>query len=165
MIERHNPRHLWNEIVPRLWMGGTHIMDRHAKPEEGKIPTKKNFDVIYTFFNRARGAAKGIKEVRYGFEDGPMEGFSPEEELADIVWMAHQDWKAGKRVYIRCAGGINRSGLVTALVLIREGYEPQAAIDRIRDRRGAIALCNEHFVDFLVNQTDVEFWREYGNRK
>jgi hypothetical protein len=85
-------------------MGGTHIMDRHAKPEEGKIPTKKNFDVIYTFFNRARGAAKGIKEVRYGFEDGPMEGFSPEEELADIVWMAHQDWKAGKRVYIRCAG-------------------------------------------------------------
>jgi len=104
MIERHNPRHLWNEIVPRLWMGGTHIMDRHAKPEEGKIPTKKNFDVIYTFFNRARGAAKGIKEVRYGFEDGPMEGFSPEEELADIVWMAHQDWKAGKRVYIRCAG-------------------------------------------------------------
>ena len=164
MNEFERPKHLWNEIVPGLWMGGTDRFDRHGKPEEGKIPTKKHFDVIYTFFNRARGAAKGIREIRYGFEDGPMDGFNPEEELADIVTLAHRDWKAGKRVYIRCAGGINRSGLVTALVLIREGLEPQAAIDRIRKRRGAMALCNEHFVDFLLNRTDVEFWREYGNR-
>jgi len=143
-------------------MGGTDRMDRHGRPEEGKIPTKKHFDVIYTFFNRARGAAKGIKEVRYGFEDGPMEGFSPETELADIVAMAHHDWKTGKRVYIRCQGGVNRSGLVTALVLIREGFTPQAAIDRIRSRRGEIALFNEHFVAFLLEQTDPEFWRNHG---
>lgn len=160
MNEFERPKHLWNEIVPKLWMGGTDRTDRHGRTEEGKIPSKKHFDVIYTFFNRARGAAKGIKEVRYGFEDGPMEGFVPEDELYDIVVMAHKDWKAGKRVYIRCAGGINRSGLVTALILIREGWEPQAAIDRIRNRRGQMALCNEHFVTWLTETTRPDYWRE-----
>jgi protein-tyrosine phosphatase len=160
MTERERPKHLWNEIVPGLWMGGTDKYDRHGRTEEAKIPTKKHFDVIYTFFNRARGAVKGIREIRYGFEDGPMNDFSPENELAEIVAMAHRDWKTGKRVYIRCQGGLNRSGLVTALVLIRDGWEPQAAIDRLRSRRGEIVLCNQEFVDWLTNEADLEFWRK-----
>lgn len=117
--------------------------------------------MIYTFFNRARGAAKGIREIRYGFEDGPMNDLSPEDELAEIVAMAHHDWKTGKRVYIRCQGGLNRSGLVTALVLIRDGWEPQAAIDRLRSRRGEMVLCNEEFAAWLTQTADTDFWRTF----
>lgn len=59
---------------------------------------------------------------------------------------------------MRCQAGLNRSGLVMALVLIREGYTADEAIALIRLRRGSAALCNHQFVAWL-RQVDVEAWR------
>ena len=38
--------------------------------------------------------------------------------------------------------GWNRSGLITALALMKSGYDPKEAIDLIRARRSPHALCN-----------------------
>jgi hypothetical protein len=46
-----------------------------------------------------------------------------------------------------------------ALVLIREGYSPEDAVELIRATRGDIALCNHTFVRWLTNRADVHYWR------
>ena len=97
--------------------------------------------------------------MRFGFDDGDMTDFSPERDLAFLVREAHRDWKEGKRVLIRCQAGWNRSGLVTALVLIRDGYSPEEAIDLIRANRCSHALSNSIFERWLLEAADVNFWR------
>ena len=54
-------------------------------------------------------------------------------------------------VLVRCQAGLNRSGLVTALVLLLAGWEPGDAVRHIRARRSPHALFNRHFVRRLVD--------------
>ena len=134
------PRELWSQLLPGLWQGGTDdndIYDQLAKP----AITKKNFDFV----------------IRFGFYDSDMADFDP-NDLQGIVRMAHAEWKRGQRVLIRCQAGMNRSGLIMALVLIREGYTAQEAIDLIRDKRSKHALFNGRFEKWL-SEVDVSAWR------
>ena len=172
---------LWSEIVEGLWQGGTDDTDvvgyhpladtrsgaslgyfeRKAIAEAGACRiTRADFDSVYTLYARANGASWRVKEVRFGFDDGNMSDFSPERDLAFLVREAHRDWKEGRKVLIRCQAGWNRSGLVTALVLIRDGNSPEEAIDLIRSRRCSHALSNSIFERWLLEAADVEFWRE-----
>jgi len=68
--------------------------------------------------------------------------------LADLVADLR---RAGKQVLIHCAGGMNRSGLLVAAALVREGMEAQEAIALIRARRPG-ALNNRQFVRHLLEQ-------------
>ena len=86
-----------------------------------------------------------------------MADFDP-NDLQGIVRMAHAEWKRGQRVLIRCQAGMNRSGLIMALVLIREGYTAQEAIDLIRTKRSKHALFNGRFEKWL-SEVDVSAWR------
>jgi protein-tyrosine phosphatase len=89
-----------------------------------------------------------------------MKDLDPERDLTFLVREAHSDWKAGKKVLIRCQAGINRSGLITALVLIRDGHTPREAIALIRSTRCEAALTNSHFEEYLLNVADVGYWRQ-----
>jgi len=102
-----------------------------------------------------------IKELRFGFYDSSLTDFDPVENLLDIVKMAHKDWKSGKRVLIRCQAGLNRSGLVMALVLIRDGYEPADAIKLMREKRSSWVLCNKNFERYLLglDEKQLAIWR------
>ncbi len=116
---------------------------------------------MYTLYANAEPVDWFVKEVRLGFYDSAMGDFNPETELEDVVKMAHKDWKSGKRVLIRCQAGLNRSGIVMALVLIREGYSPEEAITVMREKRSEAVLCNKHFVDYLLglNEDKVALWK------
>ena len=59
------------------------------------------------------------------------------------------DWKAGKKVLVRCQAGMNRSGLMVALILLRDRMKIDDAIALIRKKRSAYALDNAHFVKYL----------------
>jgi hypothetical protein len=160
------PRDLWTETLPNLWQGGT--LDTWAEDHwflqidrPSKRITTKDFDSVYTLYASAEPADWFVKEVRLGFWDSAMGDFNPETELEDIVKMAHKDWKSGKRVLIRCQAGLNRSGIVMALVLIREGYSPEEAITVMREKRSEAVLCNKHFVSYLLglNEDKVALWK------
>jgi protein-tyrosine phosphatase len=101
---------------------------------------------------------RGVLEVRFAINDAGMDDFAPEADLYPLVVMAHANWKAGKKVLIRCQAGWNRSGLLMALVLIRDGHAPSDAITHIRNQRSPHALCNNTFVDWLKN-VDLDYWR------
>jgi protein tyrosine phosphatase len=148
---------LWSEILPGLWQGGTDDEDvigddTYAKPfsvaHKPQI-TKQDFDTVVTLYQYANPADWFVKEYRYGVYDSTIEEIDIAELYATVDF-AHQEWKRGNKVLIRCQAGWNRSGLVTALVLIREGYAPRDAIQLIRDKRSRWALCNDNFVEFLL---------------
>jgi protein-tyrosine phosphatase len=160
MNEKHYPNALWSEILPGLWQGGTDDFDtKRSSRAPIQFPTKDLFDAVYTLYGHATGADWGVKELRFPFFDGDMTDFDPESDLWLLVVEAHADWKAGKRVLIRCQAGLNRSGLVMALTLIRERYSPQDAIDLMRQQRGPDAICNRTFERWLLNDADLEFCR------
>jgi predicted protein tyrosine phosphatase len=176
MARPYYPEALWNEILPGLFQGGTAEDDElgaflrtapkdikayEAEDYIGETQVKRHdFDTVVTAYVSANPCSLGVKELRYTFFDGNMADFHPENDLFWLVREAHADWKAGKRVLIRCQAGINRSGLIMALVLIREGYSPEEAIEQIRDKRCEAALSNRKFVDYLTEQANLEFWRK-----
>lgn len=151
------PEELWSEILPGLWQGGTDDADLVNTGHHGVGISGKDFDFVATMYASANPVDWFVHEMRFGFYDHDMSDFDA-EDLKDIVRIAHRQWKNGNRVLIRCQAGLNRSGLVMALVLIREGYHASEAIHLIRFQRGQAALCNSTFERWLL-QADVECWR------
>jgi protein tyrosine phosphatase len=145
---------LWSEILPGLWQGGTEdwdVMGNHMLPKYDRVAriTLKDFATVVTLYASAKPVDWHVRELRFGMWDSNLQDVDF-EDIFDIVQMAHSDWSRGKKVLIRCQAGWNRSGLITALVLIREGYTAAEAIHLIRQQRSSWALCNPDFVEFLL---------------
>ncbi len=144
---------LYSEILPRLWQGGTHDFDTLEFPKEYPIwNSEKQFDSVVTLYAIAHPVGWGIAERRYGFPDSTLLD-KDIPEIHTVADWAYEQWKSGKKVLIRCQAGWNRSGLVTALVLIKDGMSPSEAIALIRSKRSPYALCNQHFVEYLKNSS------------
>lgn len=60
---------------------------------------------------------------------------------------------AGKTVFIHCRLGLNRSALLTGLVLIDEGYGAKDAVEMMRNLRSPYVLENRTFERFLLSDT------------
>jgi hypothetical protein len=60
---------------------------------------------------------------------------------------------AGKTVFIHCRLGLNRSALLTGLVLIDEGYRAKDAIELMRKLRSPHVLENKTFERYLLSDT------------
>lgn len=63
---------------------------------------------------------------------------------------------AGKTVFIHCRLGLNRSALLTGLVLIDEGYRPKDAIETMRNLRSPYVLENNTFERYLLTTTPTD---------
>lgn len=153
-FDYENP--VWSEVLPGLWQGGTLDRDVVGNANDAYI-TAKNFDTVITMYQHANPVDWFVREFRYCIYDFDMDHF-PVDELFDVVKIAHQDWKRGKRVLVRCQAGLNRSGLVMALVLIRDGYSAYDAINLQRNARSNYVLFNKKFVEFLLGLNPAD-WR------
>ena len=148
---------LFSEILPNLYMGGTDDADivqfgRRLPP----LDEREEFDAVVTCYSYAQPMSWYVHENRYGFADGPMdaETFVKVQELA--TWL-HSEWKAGRKCLSRCQAGLNRSGLVIALVLMMDGYSADNALTLIREKRDRNALFN---LDFVRLAKDYEYSTE-----
>lgn len=142
---------LWSEILPGLWQGGTDDDDVVHSRHRTVGVTLSDFDFVTTLYASANPVDWFVQEIRYGIYDSEMQDFDL-DELIGVVNMTHAAWKRGKRVLIRCQAGWNRSGLVTALVLLKEGYSPRKAIRMLRERRSPWALCNATFERWIIDE-------------
>lgn len=147
---------LWSEIVPGLWQGGTADEDTKASHRAPMITTRE-FQTVVTLYAWANPVDWFVREYRLGVMDSRVDAIDP-DALHHVVDFAHGRWVAGDRVLIRSQAGWNRSGLITALVLIRAGHDPADAINLIRARRSPNALCNTSFERWLL-AVDPEHWR------
>lgn len=169
-------RDLWTEIVPGLWTGGTHDDDTVGNAREAKHSWTNGFmviddaeigpdefDAVVTLYAWARPVEWLVEEYRWGIFDSPTAEIDP-ETVRDVVIWAHKRWKSGKKVLLRCQAGLSRSAFLTALVLVRDGYDVQQAIDKIRHERSGYCLNvngssrKGTFTKMLLD-TDPEFWR------
>jgi protein-tyrosine phosphatase len=127
----------FTEIEPGLWMGACPV-------------------------DEAPGFADAILDVyaRHEYDRGsrpyraePLLDWAalPDPELLESLarWVDEQRG-AGRTVLIHCEAGHNRSGLLTALYLIRHrGYDPESAIALVQEKRGPNALWNGSFLRYL----------------
>ena len=140
---------LYSEILPNLFISGTLDEDVVQKGKSTySLAQPAPFDSVVCLYGHANPIGYYVREQRFGIADAELDESSKPEirQLAD--WL-HSEWKMGKRVAGKCQAGWNRSGLVVALVLLREGYSADEAIHLIRERRSPNALCNPYFVEFI----------------
>lgn len=145
----YEPTSLYSEIAPNLFMGGTDDEDVIHNASTGARRTDLPFDAIVTMYAWAQPADWKVQEFRYGVPDAAIEHIDL-GRLKQAVDFGYNRWMAGDRVLVRCQAGLNRSGLVTALILMSTGLDAESAIALIRTNRAEIALFNEHYVEWLL---------------
>jgi hypothetical protein len=136
------------EILPGLWMGGTSEDDYIGMPTpDGHYDFQSAFDMIVTLYADTQPAPWGVVELRYGFPDDDLQE-SWARKCLGLAELAHDAWAAGARVLVRCQQGVNRSGFVTALLLMHDGRTADEAVALLRQKRGLAVL----------NNTSLERW-------
>lgn len=143
-----NPTGEYSFITERLAIGGLRAYGLGTE-------LSRNFDFAV---NVAEEIAKQMttKPSSYvasehcGFDDThKLAPELPKIESAVRLVQKHRAW--GQRVLVTCAQGRNRSALVVAETLIREGADPAYVIRTIRERR-ANSLANTTFVEWLMRK-------------
>ena len=148
---------LHSMIAPNLFQGGTDDLDViHLAQTNTRPRVDLPFDAIVTMYAWARPADWNVQEFRYGVPDASISDIDL-NRLRQAAEFGYDRWKAGDRVLVRCQAGLNRSGLVLALILIKDGLTPQEAINRIRENRGSDALFNADFHDWLLQEGESFF--------
>jgi|FreactcultureFD7_1027221.scaffolds.fasta_scaffold00816_7 hypothetical protein len=154
------PQELWSEVITNIFIGGTDDLDTvNYGRDLPKFGEARQFDSVVSLYAYSNPVGWGIKELRYGFGDGPIN----QEEIQTLREIA--DWIAGeyvnaKKIGVRCQAGINRSSLCVALFMIRNlNYKADEAIQLIREKRSPDALFNPDFVKFLQQEesTQIQF--------
>jgi len=141
MAAHHEQRLDASNVATRLWVGGRPPFDRDL-PE---------FDVLVLCAQelQPRELAFHGRVLRCPIPDGTLD----HQELTRAVLTAKDvgdELLAGRRVFVTCAMGLNRSALVAALALARATkMTAPEIIGRIRQRRHATALYNAHFQEII----------------
>jgi protein-tyrosine phosphatase len=82
----------------------------------------------------------------------PMNDVQITDDIAETAHAAASEaldlYRQGASVLVTCAWGKNRSGLVTGLMLVGEGYSGEEAVRLIQNRRPG-SLFNESFANYL----------------
>lgn len=130
-----------SEIVPGLWMSGS----RAAIPD-------RRFDRVVTLCaerNEHVAVPPGSAALSWRIADARLDDPEQAREWARRIagWL-----EEGETVLVRCAAGLNRSGLVVARTLIERGMDPHDAVILVRRRRRADALNNPWFVEWLRHE-------------
>ena len=148
---------LYSEILPNLYISGTldeDVIQRGKSSDSLSRPSA--FDSVVCLYGHANPIGYYLREQRFGIADAEINDASKPEIRALAEWL-HSEWKLGKVVAGKCQAGLNRSSLIVALVLIKEGFTATEAIDLIREKRSKFALFNTYFVDFIHEVYEREF--------
>jgi hypothetical protein len=152
------------QVYERLWMGGVPDEDTmYVQRAEGVVwRPSAHRDLVDAVVTLAAGdgpVGTGVRELRIGFVDTDS-GVPCKEHVAEAVATALKWHGRGLRVLIRCRAGVNRSGMVTALVMCRlTGSASEDIVSDLRDKRPPRVLSNTTFVELVHEWSrDVEFW-------
>lgn len=136
------PLHGYDWVVPGLAQADTTYTPVELLDEHG-------FDAVFDLCGWPR--EEGMEDRPYVFfqlDDVPT---IPDPQAIDDLGMCVAALvRAGGRVAVNCAAGLNRSGLIVGRALIELGHPPAEAIRLVRQARGPWALSNVEFARFLL---------------
>ena len=93
-----------------------------------------------------RGAAAGLAVDRHPMPDG---GTPADTRAMGAILASVTTARVAGDVAVACMGGVGRSGLVVACALVAAGWDPQAAIERVREVRHPTAVETPAQEDFV----------------
>lgn len=128
-----------SQIDDSLWMGGTPSYVGEPLPALFKY-------VVNIDPGHAYEVAPGTQMIIRRMHDAP---FLPELAMLEETAQSINWFRGHGPTLVHCEGGWNRSGLVTALALIRSGMTPDAAIALLREKRSPTVLYNQTFEQWL----------------
>lgn len=135
------PAEPYSEVIPGLFLASA----AHSPAEMLSM-----FDVLIDVGGRDRW--EGDPDPRYCFHPLDDAPFIADAEMIHTVGERIASLVGeGKHVAVNCLSGVNRSGLLVARALVALGSTPKQAIEAVRKSRGPMALTNQTFVRFLVD--------------
>jgi len=135
----------WNEVVPGLFMGGHDVRSQSSRA----CVVGDEFDLVVSLTAReGYGPPPGVEHIVARLADAVLDETAQARvrELGALVGAAVSE---GRRVLVRCSGGLNRSGVVVAEALVQLGRTSDEAVRAVRKARGPWALTNPAFVAHL----------------
>lgn len=135
---KHFDTALVSVITSDLWMGGC---------TDGLVLPREVTDVVSLYpWERytVRHELRSFLEVRM-YDAAAIPNRDEVDRLADWVNARRSDGV----VLVHCQAGLNRSGLVTAVALVRSGMSGADAIGLLRANRCDAVLCNPTFHEFV----------------
>lgn len=141
-------------VAKNLWVGGV-----PTDPEE----VSNRFDALVLAAREFQQVFPVHKYPKVHVIHAPMFDDKPSrEEIVEALKAAlavYEHNKAGRKVLVTCAQGVNRSSLIAALAMVISGKSADKAIGMIRKNRhpttGSKPLFNEHFVKLIQEVDDV----------
>lgn len=130
-----------SRISGNLWQGGCEnglVLPAHIKHVVSLYPWER-----YT----VRHELDSFVEVRL-YDAGELPNVAQLTALADWINVC----AATAPTLVHCQAGLNRSGLLAGLALVRSGMDGADAINLLRDSRSPAVLCNRTFAEWLANQ-------------
>jgi protein-tyrosine phosphatase len=128
-----------SHIVDNLYMGGC----------ENGLELPSNIKNIVSLYPWERYTIKHEMESQLYFK-------AYDDDIQLIVEQLEElsNWIIGRLkqgpTLVHCQAGLNRSGLLSAIVLCKTGMSPQDAIALLREKRSKAVLCNQSFEDWLI---------------
>ena len=127
------------KLLDNLWLGG--YPDTKLEPEIKYSVCLVGQPRYYL--------GSGQKLIATHFDDCPE--LPNLDFLHGIAELVNRLRKSGP-VLVHCAMGLNRSALVVGLALIKDGWEPEDAVQLMRSKRALEVLHNKVFLSYLLNQ-------------
>lgn len=133
------------EIDVGLWQG-----DENSPPAyQSQDGSSYEFDAIATIDPDIALLELPVEQMLLDLLDTAINRNQISAILNTADWV-YENWQSGKQVLVRCQAGMNRSGLIIAIALMKDGASASEAITTIRAKNPA-ALSNSAFVEFLEN--------------
>lgn len=152
------PERPWDQVAQSLYVGGHQCHPKNGVPGTvGEVWVRDEFTLVVSLHTvsgeegKRFGPTKAV-HLKMSLRDA-HEDFS--QHHADLDYLVNEIVKEiedGGRVLVRCMAGINRSAMVAAMVMVRQGWLPEAAIRRIREVRSPYCLFNPNFVEHIRAQ-------------
>ena len=144
----------------QLWQGSFEDVEELLKVPNDKISVIGLFAIEY----QSLKPNEHYEIIRGGFNDKYWAGEKELKKISEVADSASDLFsdriREGKGCLSTCAMGLNRSGLVSALTLMKvAGKEPEEAIELVRRLRGIHGgmqpLCNPRFVELIQRMRPV----------
>lgn len=132
--------HALDEVAPKLFVG--------SRPPPGRYEDIDTIVLAAEEYQVPIVQFPGTEVLHAPLDDDPSRSLREDEirmalRTADRV---ARRLRAGRRVLVTCAMGLNRSALVAGLAMLEVyGMKPDEIVSRIRKARGSWALSNPNF--------------------
>jgi hypothetical protein len=142
----YDPTSHYKAYMLGTMLRGKKINNRFLMDEHGDAP---RFDAILNLYQWGEYVVPEGTEQRTETMYDAL-GEPDKEQILELADWVIERLEQGKRVLVHCQAGLNRSSLVTAVVLMKKfGDTPANAIRHIRQQRSPVCLCNQDFENFL----------------